>query len=169
MNLSEQATRLALLRVLRDRIGDAYDAERQRLGGELDPADRKAAQMAGHKIGSVSKTLGRSSVRVSDMDALVAWVRDRYPTEIVETVRESYLSKLKDSAKRHGTAVDESTGEIVPGIQVAIGDPYITVRVDDTAADVIAAHWQDVVRYVPELPGTETGTDGTALGTDSAS
>ena len=152
MDLSQQATRLALLRWAREQIDEQYQDTRAALSDELDPTDRKAARLGGQRLGYVSKTNGRTSAKVTDEPALIAWCRHAHPDEIIECVRPSFVERLKSDAKHYGAAVDTTTGEVVPGIDVVAGEPYITVKLDDHAAELIAANWSEVIRQVPELP-----------------
>lgn len=74
---------LSLCKWLKDRIRDWENEAKQQL--ELLPGERKAAVVDGHVLGHVSMAKGRKTAKVVDHDALLAFVRDHYPTEIEVT------------------------------------------------------------------------------------
>jgi hypothetical protein len=82
----------------------------------------------GTDLGAVSITAGRTSAKVTDVAAFTAWVADRYPTEMVQQVREAFARKLLDAAVAAGEPVDAVTGELMPGVQVCTGEPFLSVR-----------------------------------------
>lgn len=79
-------------------------------------------------LGSVSVSSGRTLAKVTDVQAFTAWVADRYPYEMVQQVREAFAKKLLDAASAAGEPVDTVTGEVMPGVEVSVGDSYLTVR-----------------------------------------
>lgn len=151
--LPHAAARVAILAALKARVNQAYEGARAEAAELLEPGDRKAARLGDGGLGHVLMTNGATRAGVSDETALLAWVKKCHPDEVVTTVRKSYLDKLLRDAKRHGAPVDETTGELVPGIVVSTGDPYISVRLAEDAGQVITANWPEAHRHVPELPG----------------
>lgn len=81
----------------------------------------------GTKLATVSKAKGRTTATV-DESALLAWVKANRPDQIREIVAPAYIESLKKLAVEHGAAVDETTGEVIPGIEVDTSDPSITTR-----------------------------------------
>ncbi len=102
----------ALLADMRD-----LGVERLRVVGD-DDAD----------LGTVAVTAGRRGAKVTDERAFLAWVLERHPGEIVQVVRESFTRAVLDRATAAGDPVDPATGEVIPGVEIAAGDPYLTVR-----------------------------------------
>lgn len=82
----------------------------------------------GVNLGAISVTAGSPKARIVDDRAFLAWVVDRYPGEVVQMVRESFARMLLEGATAAGEPVDKSTGEVVPGVEIVPGDPYLTVR-----------------------------------------
>ncbi len=105
----------------------------------------------GINLGAVSITAGRKSARVVDDRAFLAWVADRYPQEVVSMVRESFTRMLLDAATAAGDPVDAKTGEVIPGVEISAGEPYLTVR---PAADAKARMRDAVLKSgLLQLPG----------------
>lgn len=157
-DLKQAAVRLAVIRELEQRIKDARAELNMMFVDSLDVGDSKAASLDdGTKLGKVSYVSGRNSATVTDERALLAWTKANRPDEVVSTVRESFVTYLKDSAKRHdGFAVDESTGEIVPGMSMREGNPYIMFRAEKGSGEVIAARWRELLGdALKALPGGE--------------
>lgn len=152
--MKELAVRLAVIRELETRIKEEKAALNAEFFDALDEGDAKAAVLPDNtKLGKVSKVAGRNSPSVVDEVALVKWVKANHPTEIVETVRDSYRSHLLETAKRHGMAVDETTGEVVPGIEMREGRPYIRFTADKNASQVIESRWRELVSILLQLEG----------------
>jgi hypothetical protein len=89
----------------------------------------------GTDLGAVSITAGRVQAKVTDPKAFAAWVAERYPSELVHLVREAFTRKVLDAAVGAGEPVDMATGEVVPGVEVSVGEPYLTVRPTTAAKD----------------------------------
>lgn len=152
-DLSDAATRVAIVAALKSKVLEAYELARAEAGEQMDPGDRKAAQLGGGKLGHVTVATGSTRAKVTNDTALTKWVAEHHPDEIVQSVRSSYVNKILDDAKHYGQAVDVTTGELIPGVDVRVGNPYVTVKLADDAAETIAAHWDTALRHVPELPG----------------
>lgn len=79
------------------------------------------------KLAVVTKTAGRTTAKV-DESALLAWVKANRPDQLREVVAPAYIESLKKLAVEHGAAVDETTGEVIPGIEVDTSDPSVSTR-----------------------------------------
>lgn len=82
----------------------------------------------GTKLAVVSKGSGRTSAAVADEDAFVAWVEQTYPEAIVKTVDPDVRLRLLNAAKKTGEPVDVATGEVIPGVEIRTGAPYVSAR-----------------------------------------
>lgn len=151
--LTDAATRVAIVAALKSKVLEAYELARNESGDQMDSGDRKAVRLGDGQLGHVVKANGSSRAKVTNEEALIKWVAEHHPDEIVQAVRPSYVNKLLDDAKHYGQAVDVTTGELVPGVDVRVGNPYVTVRLAEDAGEIIAAHWEKALRHVPELPG----------------
>ena len=115
------AGRAIAVKVLAE-ILDGIAAElRRRMEELLLPNEKVTAQLAdGTVVGDVARTKVSQRGVVTDEDALLAWVTEHAPEEIVRSVRPAFLRRLTDSAKRHGVAVLPD-GTVVPGVEALPG------------------------------------------------
>lgn len=95
----------------------------------------RVADDDGTDLGAMSVAAGRVSAKVVDQGAFTAWVADRYPFELVQQVRDAFARKLLDAAAAVGVPVDTVTGEVIPGVEVSTGEPFLTVRPTAAAKD----------------------------------
>ncbi|MER7078163.1 MULTISPECIES: hypothetical protein [Bacteria] len=159
MNLKDTAAMAAALRVLDERVKAARTAANADMLAAADPGDRITATHDGQALGSVSVTTGRTTARVTDPAAFAAWCAEHYPTEVEHrpVVRESFVRAVLDASKHAGQAAMPDGTLDVPGIDVAEGDPYVTVRLAPNAAEVVA----DMVRTgAIRLDGTRPAIEG---------
>lgn len=111
----------------------------------MDEGDSKSAMLPdGISLGKVSKTRGRSTPAVVNEMEFCRWVKENYPSEIEETVRPAFRTKMLDTAKAYGEAIDPSTGEVIPGVEYRHGDPYISFRSERGFEQVVAARWEEI-------------------------
>lgn len=82
----------------------------------------------GAKLAVVSKGAGRTSAAVVDEDAFADWVEANYPTAIVRTIAPDVRLRLLNAAKKAGEPVDVATGEVIPGVEIRTGAPYVSAR-----------------------------------------
>jgi hypothetical protein len=140
----EVAVRLAALKALLDRVKDAYNAARAEAADTLEPGDRLGATLTdGANIGTVTVVEGRTTAKVTDPHALLAWVQTNAPSEVetVPRVRESYVGALLSRCENvDGQAMHAKTGELLPGVRFETGDTYarVTATHDQQAAFVEA-------------------------------
>lgn len=97
----------------------------------------------GTKLASVGHSDGRKSAKVTDEAAALAWAEKNYPDEVqtVRVIRPAFLKKLLDVAGSLpvGPGLDPSTGQELPFIQVALGNPYVTVTTTKEGVERMAA------------------------------
>ncbi|MGY1773539.1 hypothetical protein [Blastococcus sp. SYSU D00813] len=154
MTARDLASRLLALRVVKDWIaaeerdlraaaaGDLVVGER--VTGLADPDDKQSV------LGFVQLTKARQSWGIADPDALIEWVAEHAPSELVtvparEDVRASFVAALVDSVKKHGGWLHPDTGELIPvdGVECRTGEPVLTVKptaeADGLVREAIAA------------------------------
>jgi hypothetical protein len=141
--LREQALRVAVLRALTDRIIEARDAARDELQATLADlgADRATAELDGTKVATLTLAGGKRTARVVDDREFLSWVREHRPGEVEQRVRDAYRSQLLAAASAAGAPVDPNTGELIPGVEVADGSPYIKTTFTPGGRERIAAAW----------------------------
>jgi hypothetical protein len=154
------ALRAAVVKFLADRVAEANKDAKADVLDQLDAGDRKGAVLPdGGDVGTVSVTKGRKTISVTDEAAFLAWVREHSPhnIEVTERVRPAYTKSVTDGGQaRYGMVVDPNSGEIIPGLALREGDPYVTVRQSDEQAEVLAAALEAGVLDVRDvfLPAT---------------
>jgi hypothetical protein len=148
MTPQELALKFALLKVLVTELGAAKKVADGEIRDSWRAKDRLSAALPdGTVVAAVTLTSGRTTANVTDTDAYEAWVRATHPEQI-ETVpattriNPDFTERLKSAARKIGVAVDAETGEEVPGITVAAGEPYPMVKLADDARDAVAEAWQ---------------------------
>lgn len=155
---------LLVLKELATRVSTVDRQLRSQAGGDWEPGDRLTVKVGDQKIGTVSLANGRVTARITDLKVLLAWVKTNYSSEVhtVEEIRPAFLAKLLSDAKDTGQPVDARTGEAVPGIEVGVGDPYITTSSEKRAAEVIAAAWASGELVLPAqvLPAIDPAGGG---------
>jgi hypothetical protein len=126
MSLKEDATTIAVLRALRDIIDAEYEAARLRVFAGLrearDKVGLKSMQVTlpdGTPIATVTLIDPKPTTVVGNEAAFVAWVANRYPSEIETQVRvrlswqRKFFSELDPSAD---LVIDPRTGQTVEGL-----------------------------------------------------
>lgn len=115
----------------------------------LEPEEKVSATLPdGTKVGAVGRTKVIQSPVVTDMAAFTAWVAEHHPEEMVTPdpfVRASYLEYVKTSAKRNGKAIDERTGEVIPGIELRDGTAMYRVTPTDEGRDIVRARIRNLI------------------------
>lgn len=95
----------------------------------------RVTDAAGGNLGAVSLARSSAKAKLVDPAAFAAWVADRYPGELMKVVRPAFAAKILDGATAAQSPVDAATGEVVPGVEIAAGEPYVTVRPSADARD----------------------------------
>jgi hypothetical protein len=146
-NPRDVAVRVAALKALYDRVREAYNQARIDALGALTPGDRlHAALPDGSDIGTVTVVDGRTTAKVTNPAALLEWVKVNAPDEVetVPTVRESYVGALLSRCEIvDGAAMHAKTGELLPGVVFATGDPYTRVTQTEEQQAAFIEAWRD--------------------------
>lgn len=137
--------RALLLKALENKVAELIAANKKELR-EMPPGRTDRVVIDGDVVGSVAMTLGRESIRVTDLDAYVAWCDQHHPDEVQVTtsVNPGFTSGLHIIG---GQVVDKD-GVIADGVIVVKGDPYPTVKPDRIMAPIL---WAAVRASVAEL------------------
>jgi len=150
----ELAGRAVFAKILSEQVAGLVGAVRKHVEPNLEPGEHVVGQLAdGTRIGKVMRTETPVTVDVIDEDALVQWILDNRPDEIVPAVRPSYMDHLRAQVKKHGYAFDPVTGEIIPGLKIGQGTPaYRPVPTDEGRALVQAKLSELIAGGFLELP-----------------
>lgn len=143
MTEMQSATRLVMAtRLIGDVLKEETDAAKVTARELMDQAGAERVRVNdehGTNLGTVSLAAGRVSARVTDEAAFLAWVQCNHPDETQTVVRDAFRRKVLDGAVAkadHGdpTAVGPD-GEVVPGVEVVHGQPYLACRPTPEARD----------------------------------
>lgn len=141
-DLHDAALRAGVFHVIAKEAAAAKDAAKAEIAAALPKGDAVAGRVGDEILCKASWSKGTTSTVVVDQDALLAWVKEHHPTEIVEervvvteTVNQAYLKSLKVA----GTNVIDSDGLVVPGVQVVTGKQSLSVRTEKNALDMVLA------------------------------
>lgn len=121
-DVRDAALRAGVWQTVEKRAGELKNAAREELKA-LPFGDTVAGKSGEQVVCKASWVKGRSSIRVTDEAALLAWVKEHHPSEIVESVNPAFMKTF--------TAVGDVViwqGEPVDFMEVQTGDPYITVK-----------------------------------------
>jgi hypothetical protein len=153
------AGRQVFIRAIQAEIAGVDKDARHRLEHLIGVDEKVAAELAdGTRIGAVKRTKVSQSARVTDMPALLAWVKEHRPDEVVttETVSDAFVAWAKSSAKKHGAPVIEATGEVVPGVEIVEGSASYIPELDDAALPMLRARYAELVsKGYLALPGAD--------------
>lgn len=151
------AGKAIVAKVVADDVRKFTAAVRADMENMLGANEAIAAELPdGSRVGTVKRSKPRQSAAVVDPDALLEWVREHRPDELVESVSPAFVAWLVQSAKTHGAAV-LADGTVVPGVEPTVGAPSYLPQVDEGAADLIRARLAELVGGgLLALPGQET-------------
>jgi hypothetical protein len=155
--MKDIAKRVVAAKLVGDEIKNIEKAAKAELLEQMNALGVRTLDVEGDddtKLAVISKAKGRTTAKV-DESALLAWVKANRPDQLREVVAPAYIESLKKLAVEHGAAVDETTGEVIPGIEVDTSDPSVSTR---PTADAKAL-MRDLLKGSPllELAGGETG------------
>lgn len=136
--LRDAALSAAFWQAIETRAKELKDAARTTLAG-IPVGDTIAARWGDRLLAKASMSSGRAKLVVTEPNKLLEWVKANHPTEVVEAVNPAYLKSVEARAKELGLgAVIDSTGEVIPGVEVQTGDPVVSVRREKNTDDIIA-------------------------------
>lgn len=139
--MSEEARRaagiLAQCKWLRDSISKWEGQAKEVIAQELSGGERtKAVASDGTEIGAVTRAEGGRSMQIDNEDGFLMWVKQRYPTEVVETVRPAFIKLCGEKVRVLG-GLPDANGELCPHVSLAVGNPTATVKLNDDNRAVI--------------------------------
>lgn len=147
MNRREKTIAAAYYEQLAEQVtGKSRELRNQlRADAVAEFAENGGAPTWRYDVGTVSLAISKESVEVCDEAAFRTWVGERYPEELVQTVRASWQTAFLERARQEADTeivADPHTGEVIPGVRLKPGgEPkHLTVRVDAAAKEVLAMH-----------------------------
>jgi hypothetical protein len=156
-DLQATARRAVGAKLVADQIKDIEKQAKAELLERMQKLGVRTLDVAGtgdSNMAVISKTPGKVTAKVTDERALLEWVKANRPDQLRTLVEEAYVKSLLTLAAEHGAAVDEATGEVIPGIEVETGEPFLSTRPTAEAK----ARMKDLLAGSPllELAGGET-------------
>lgn len=151
------AGRQVFTKVIQSDVKAAFDATREQLEPMLAADEGVAAELPdGTRIGTVKRSKAKRSAVVTDPAALLAWVLEHRPEELVQSVNPAFVAYLMAQVRKHGAAVYEATGEIVPGVEWQTGAPSYLPQPDPDMVPMIRAKFAELIgKGLLELPMSE--------------
>lgn len=151
--MSDEARRaagiLAQCKWLRDNISGWEAQAKEVLAKELSGGERtKAVAADGTEIGSVTRAEGARSMQIDNEEGFLVWVKQRYPTEIVETVRPAFIKLCAEKVKMLG-GLPDANGELCPHVSMSRAEPKATVQIKDD--DRLLIEQMFMHRHMPEV------------------
>ncbi len=130
MGIKETSLKLAAVSLIADEAKKAKDKLRAELQTEMENigADRVKAELNGETVAFVTTTRPKFKWEITSDKKFVEWVRSQMPSEIVETVRESYVDWVKSNLKYVDDLVIAPNGEIVDWAVGSASEPYLTTK-----------------------------------------
>lgn len=165
METKDRASRVAVLTALRDAIDAIIDDERADLTQSLKDLNQSFGVKAidielpnGDKVASVTLTTPEPKAYVVNEYAFLKWVNENHPTELVQTVRDSFKKVLLDNTSQVGeVAVHTVTGEVIDGVAFRDSNARMTLRFKKEGRDLVALAYNrgeldNVVRPLGFIP-----------------
>jgi hypothetical protein len=128
----DAALRAGVWQTVEKRAGELKNQAREELRA-LPFGDTVAGKHGDQVLCKASWVKGRQTITVADQQALLAWVKEHHPTEIVESVNPAFMKTF--------TAVDGVViwqGEPVDFMEVKQSDAYVTVKGNDETPFLVA-------------------------------
>lgn len=152
--------RMLVAKVFQDEVNAAVADTRRRLEPLIDADDAIPGVLPdGTRIGTTKRSKAPKKPTVTDMAAVLAWVKQHRPEEVVvsESVSPAFLSYLMAQTKKHGAAVYEATGEVVPGVEMRTGSPSFLPQLDEEVVPLVRARLAEFVsKGFIALPSPDT-------------
>ena len=130
MSIKEISLKLAAVSLIADEAKKAKDKLRAELLEEMDAigADRVKAELADEVVAYVTTTKPKFKWQVVSEQAFTNWVKTNHPTEIVESVRESFRDVILDKFNYVDDVVIDPNGEVVEWLVGETTNPYLTTK-----------------------------------------
>lgn len=130
MKIKEVSLELAAVAMIADAAKKRKDELRAQLQGYMEEigADRVKAELDGETIAYVTTSKPKFKWEVISERKFVEWVKDNHPSEIVETVRDSFRELILDKFNYVDDAAIDPNGEIVDWLVGHISEPYLVTK-----------------------------------------
>lgn len=130
MSIKELGFKLAAISVIADEAKKVKDRLREELKAEMDKvgADRIKVEFGNEPIAYVTTSKPRFKWEITNDKKFVEWVKSNFPTEIVESVRESSVDGLLAKLQYVDDLVIDMNGEPVDWVIGSESEPYLVTK-----------------------------------------
>ena len=155
--LPEDALRTAILKVLADDVMTALNGGKAELEGLMEGLGVRSLTAKlpdGTGVATLTRAGGKTAPRITSPAKFLAWVQEAHPAEVEPVVRDGYRTSLLAAMAKAGRPVDPATGEAVPGVEMATGSPYVSVKFasgDVPGRELVRRAWRDGAISLPSL------------------
>ena len=139
MNIKETSLRLAAISLIADEAKKAKDRLRAELQIQMDAigADRVKAELGDEVIAYVTTSKPKFKWEITNDRGFINWVKDYFPSEIVESVRESSIDKLLEKLQYLDDLVIDHNGEQVDWVIGTESDPYLMTKFHSDGREIL--------------------------------
>ena len=130
MSIKEKSLKLAAVSLIADEAKKAKDRLRAELQEEMDNlgADRVKAELGDETVAYITTTKPKFKWEITSDRKFIEWVKTNYPSEIVETVRESSIEAILNKFNYVDDLVIDPNGEAVDWLVGSESNPYLTTK-----------------------------------------
>jgi len=130
MNIKELSLKLAAIKLIEDEAKAAKAKVKAEIEAEMAEvgADRIKAELNEETIAYIISTHPKPKLEITNMPKFVKWVKDNYPSEIVEWVREYSIEILLDKFRQTDGLIVDPNGELVDFVAFSEPQSYLTTK-----------------------------------------
>jgi len=130
MSIKDKSLKLAAVSLIADEAKKAKDRLRAELQEEMDNlgADRVKAELDGEVVAYITTTKPKFKWEITSDKKFIEWVKANHPSEIVETVRESFIELILAKFNYVDDLVIDPNGEPVDWLVGSESNPYLTTK-----------------------------------------
>ena len=130
MDIKKLSLELAAISMIADAAKKRKDELRSQLQGHMDDigADRVKAELDGEVIAYVLTSKPKFKWEILNDKKFIEWVKANHPTEIVESVRESFKDVILDKFNYVDDTAIDPNGEPVDWLVGNTSEPYLMTK-----------------------------------------
>lgn len=130
MDIKKLSLELAAISMIADAAKKRKDELRSQLQGHMDDigADRVKAELDGEVIAYVLTSKPKFKWEILNDRKFIEWVKANHPTEIVESVRESFKDVILDKFNYVDDMAIDPNGEPVDWLVGNTSEPYLMTK-----------------------------------------
>ena len=130
MDIKKLSLELAAISMIADAAKKRKDELRSQLQGHMDHigADRVKAELDGEVIAYVTTSKPKFKWEILNDRKFMQWVKANHPTEIVESVRESFVDVILEKFNYVDHIAIDPNGEPVDWLIGNTSEPYLTTK-----------------------------------------